>query len=299
MTLRHLRVFIAVAENGKMSAAAEKLYIAQPSVSQAIAEIEEQYGGKLFERLSRKLYLTPLGEQLLGYARHIISLYDEMDTQLKNSASAAILKIGATVTVGTCVICPILNKLKSVNPELTAHVQIGNTRDIEEKLMRSELDIGLVEGKVKSSDLIYEPVISDELLLVCSPKHRLSACSSVIAQNLSSEPMVIREKGSGTRELFENYLLLHGIHINESWVCNNSEAIKNAVIDNQGLTVISRRLVAKELSRKTLVSIPIKDGIMSREFSLVYHKNKYLTPSIEEFICICREFEKSNPSGSV
>ncbi len=100
MTLRNLRIFLAVADCGSMSEAAKKMHIAQPSVSGTIGEIEEQYGVRLFERLGRRLYITPTGTQLCEYARHILSMYDAMELRLRNADETDMLRVGATVTVG-------------------------------------------------------------------------------------------------------------------------------------------------------------------------------------------------------
>ena len=110
MTIRHLRIFIAVAETGKMGLAAKQLYIAQPTVSQVISDMEKSYGVKLFERLSKKLYITPQGDRLVAYARHIVSLFDEMERSMRNSSAQVLLRVGATITVGACVLSPIIRR---------------------------------------------------------------------------------------------------------------------------------------------------------------------------------------------
>lgn len=287
MTIRHLKVFIAVCECGKMSLAAKKLYISQPSVSQAISEIEHHYGIKLFERLSKKLFITEAGEKLLSYARHIVTLFDEMEDSISAKSNNFSLKIGATITVGTCVINSILNPFERNCPEVKTQVIIENTAIIEGMLLKNQLDIGVVEGEIKSSDIVKFPIIPDELILVCPPSHQLSNLESINIEQLQDLDFVLREKGSGTRELFEKALENSKITINEKWTCNNSEAIKNAVINNQGLTVISKMLVEKELQCKKLHHILINDVKLSRNFNLVYHKNKYLSDHLKSFISSC------------
>lgn len=154
MTIRHLKVFLAVAETGKMSAAADQLFIAQPSVSQAIADIEKYYNVRLFERLSRKLYITPAGERLLDYARHIVALFDEMELEMKYSTEHTTLKIGGTVTVGTTILSELVSRFEAENPPVTLTVLVDNTPVIESMILKSDLDLGLVEGEVSSEDLI-------------------------------------------------------------------------------------------------------------------------------------------------
>ncbi|MDF2616741.1 MAG: LysR family transcriptional regulator [Sedimentibacter sp.] len=284
MTIRHLKIFIAVCDYGKMSFAAEKLFMTQPSVSQAIAEIEQHYGVKVFERLSKKLYITEAGENLLKYARHIVSSFEEMEESLLNASNNISLKIGATITVGTCVMNDILNDFKIKKPNINTQVYVENTNVIEEMILKSTLDLGIVEGIIKSRDIITIPIVPDELILVCSPSHEFSSLESITAEKLINQDFILREEGSGTRELFEKKIENMGITINKKWVCNNSEAIKNAVISNQGLTVISQMLVSKEIDEKKLHKIKINDLKFTRNFYLAYHKNKYLSDNFKSFI---------------
>lgn len=290
MTIRHLKVLIAVADCGKMSLAAKTLYISQPTVSQAISEIEQYYGIRLFERLSRKLYPTPEGKRLLGYARHIVSLFEEMELDLQNAGQHPFLKIGATITVGACVLPGLVQKFEKECAPCKAEVYVDNTRSIEEKLMKSQLDVGIVEGTVNSQDLISQPLMEDELILVCAPDHPLAEHAAASAQDLQNLRFVLREPGSGTRELFEKYLALHGVSVHIKWVCHSAEAIKNAVIEGQGAAVLSRRLAAEEIKLGKLIAVPFEDTRMTRQFCLIHHKNKFLSPSLQRFIGCAKDY---------
>ena len=287
MTLRHLNIFVAVAQTGSMSRAAERLFIAQPSVSQAIGELERHYGCKLFERLSRRLYITEAGRQLLGYARHILSLRDELERQALRSADSPRLRLGATITVGTCVLCDLIAAMRRELPAVDAAVQVANTAEIEDRLLRSELDAALVEGRVRSDELVARPVVEDELALVTAPDHPFAAVKSVDLETLSGEPLLLREPGSGTRELLVAQLNARALPVRETWTCSNSEAIKNAVRAGMGVTVISRRLVQRELDGGLLVETALSGCTLRRDFSLVYHRDKYLGDAMRAFIGCC------------
>ncbi|SHH86226.1 DNA-binding transcriptional regulator, LysR family [Clostridium grantii DSM 8605] len=286
MTIRHLQVFIAVCDYGKMSLAAENLHISQPTVSQAISELEKYYGIKLFQRLSKKLYITESGEKLLSYARHIVSSFNEMEENIILNSKNITLKIGATITVGTCIINDILKKFQINHPEVKTKVFVENTGVIEDMMLKSRLDIGIVEGKVKSPYIVKIPIIYDELILVSSMDHEFSNLKEINIEQLENSDFILREKGSGTREFFEKALEKSQVTINEKWICNNSEAIKNAVICGQGLTVISKLLIEKELEDKKLHPIIIKDVKFQRNFHIIYHKNKYLSDNIKNFISV-------------
>lgn len=165
MTIRHLTIFVAVADHGSMSAAASYLYLSQPTISQAIRELEKHYNGLLFERLGRKLYLTERGRLLLPQARNLIRQFQQIEELMLNQGQSSTLKLGSTITVGTCLTPFLIPKLQKLCPEVRVHSYVSNTKDIEQKLLRSELDVGIVEGEVLSSDLSVLPIIDDCLVL--------------------------------------------------------------------------------------------------------------------------------------
>lgn len=291
MTIRHLKVFLAVAETGKMSAAADQLFIAQPSVSQAIADIEKYYNVRLFERISRKLYITPAGEQLLDYARHIVALFDEMELEMKYSAEHTTLKIGGTVTVGTTILSELVSRFEAENPPVTLTVLVDNTPVIESMILKSDLDLGIVEGEVSSEDLIQIPAVEDEMVLICGPGHPFSGRKTVSLDELQGQYFVIREKGSRARSFFEKILDKEGVEIVEKWTCTNTEAIKNAVMGGQGLAVLSKRLVERDFEQGRLCILSIQGIRLLRNFTLIYHKNKFLSPPLKAFVQACEEYK--------
>lgn len=284
MTIRHLRIFIAVAETGKMGQAAKQLYIAQPTVSQVIADMEASYGIKLFERLSKKLYITAAGEQLLNYARHIVSLFDEMERSLRNAAAHILLKVGATITVGSCVLTDVINRYEAQWPNAQVQALVDNTRVIERMILDSELDLALVEGQVTHPDILVRPVIDDELVLVCGMGHPFAGKDRIEADELEGQAFVLREEGSGTRAKFETYLQTRSIEIYPKWICHSADSILHAVAGGQGLTVISRMLAQPLVEQGRLHIIPLVDVRLTRTFNLIYHKSKYLSEPLRHFI---------------
>ena len=290
MTLRNLRIFLAVADCGSMSEAAKKMHIAQPSVSGTIGEIEEQYGVRLFERLGRRLYITATGTQLREYARHILSMYDAMEQRLKNADESDMLRVGATVTVGTCILGETLKRYMSETGNQPPKVVVDNTQVIEQMLLKSELDVAVVEGKITSPDLVTQFMMNDPLALVCArDSNPFGSRKSVVLADLKDIPFILREKGSGTRDEFETAMG----HINTQWVCNNSEAILRGTEMGFGMTVISRRLASDRLRSGSLVEIHVADASLERQFNIVWHKNKYLGPSLQQLIDVCAQYGRS------
>jgi LysR family transcriptional regulator, transcriptional activator of the cysJI operon len=284
MTLRHFTIFLCVCDEKNMTAAARKLYIAQPSVSQAIAELEKYYAVKLFERLGRKLFITAAGQELSHYARHIVNLTREAEDAMREMGNHGILRVGASVTIGTYLLNGLLEEFSRTNPGVKISSIVNNTKILEELLLSDELDIALVEGKVHSPEIVVKPFMDDELVLVCSPSHPLAIKPQITLPVLSNMAFVVREEGSGTRELFEAVMDSRNIKWNMIGVYNNAESIKNSVIAGLGLTVISRMAIEKEITRKELMIIEITDSKFKRQFSIIYHKNKFISPVLQRFI---------------
>ena len=291
MTTRNLQIFVTVAELGKMSEAARTLYITQSSVSQAIASIEQEYGVVLFERLSHGLFLTDEGRELLSYARSLFAVKSDMEQFLISCGEKHKLRIGATITVGTCVISPLLRELKRADPGIHPEVTVENTRALESKLLKNEIDVGLVEGRIVNPELVTCHPIEDRLVLICPPGHRFFGRSSVEAHELVGEPLILREKGSGTRTQFESQMAERHIPTEVTWTCCNSEAIKNAVADGHGLSIISRRLVSGEAAAGRFGCCDVEGLDLGRYFDIVYHKDKYISRPLQSFIDACMSFE--------
>ncbi len=280
MTIRHLRIFIAVAENKKMSLAAKKLYITQPTVSQAIRELEEHYGVQLFERLSKKLFITEAGKYLLFHAKNLVSQYDYLELSMKENYQRESLKIGASLTVGAILLSDILNDLEKIDPNLDTFAYVNNTSVIEQKLLESSLDVAIVEGKVKSHDLISIPMIDDYLVLVCGVDHTLANKKEVHLGDLENQKFVVREKGSGTREILDDFLKFHNLHVKIVWVANSPDTIKHAIINNGCLALMPMRVMQKDIEDHKMNVISNTTDEWNRYFSLVYHKDKNMTDSI-------------------
>lgn len=291
MTIRHLKIFIEVADSGKMSIAAAKLFISQPTVSQAIRELEEHYGVLLFERLCKKLYITEKGKRLLYYARNVVKQFDDMEEMMFQAGYVEKIRIGATITVGNCILSDVIKSFRGINPQIETYSYVNNTKDIEEKLLKSELDIGIVEGKVKSPDLITIPEVNDCLILACSTKHPFSKKKIIKLADLSNESFAMREQGSGTRELFERYMLENRMSIRIAFEGNSSASIKKAVIENQCLAVISIRLVEEEIKSGQIHVIQNTDCDWDRYFSVVYHKNKVVTNEMKSLIEVVKNYK--------
>ncbi|MFT9057560.1 MAG: LysR family transcriptional regulator [Ethanoligenens sp.] len=287
MTLRHFQIFVSVCDAMNMTAAAQTLFLSQSAVSQAIAEMERHYGARLFERLSKKLYLTESGAKLLGYAHHIVGMNEDIEKEMKNLRVFHLLRVGASVTVGASVLPKLTAAFLREHPETRVEAVEDNTRQIEQKLLRDEVDLGLVEGDITSPELVSRPFMRDELVLICGKAHRFAGAGRAAPKELEQEPFIIREKGSGTRQTFEETMTSNGLSWHAAWVCNNADTIKNAVAENLGVSVISRRSVESEVKAGCLRIIRTDPLHFERSFKISHHKNKYLSEPLLAFMDFC------------
>lgn len=299
MTIRHLRIFVMVADCGTMSLAAEKMFLSQPTVSQAIRELEEHYGGLLFERLSKHLYITDLGDKLLGYAREVLRQFDYLEEQMLSKKQMKLLRVGTSMTVGTCLLPDMVQRFKQMQEDVDIFACVNNTKVIEQKLMEAELDVALVEGQVKSPDLVVRPMIEDELVLVCAKNHPFAGMKRLYFCQLENQKFVMREKGSGTRELFEKDLEKHRVKVNVAWEVVGTEAIKHAIIKDNCLSVIAYRLVEEEVSSGEMYLFREENNRWKRSFDLVYHKDKFINEGILSFIDCLRFYGSKEGIGGL
>ncbi|SHO43218.1 LysR family transcriptional regulator [Anaerocolumna xylanovorans] len=287
MTLRHFQIFVAVCDHKNMTAAASTMFMSQPAVSQAVSELEEYYNVRLFERLSKKLYLTQAGEKLLSYARHIIGLNAAAENEMRALSESGRLRIGASVTVGSCVLPKLVADFSKVFPGLKIEVTEDNTSKIEQLIINDKLDLGLVEGEITSQDIISRPMADDILVLICGAGHPLATRNSIEPYELEKENFILREIGSGTRKTFEDVMAENSLKWTATWTCNNTDTIKMAVAEGLGISVISKRAVSKEIEEGILKVINVNGLYFKRQFKLIHHKNKYLTEAIKKFTKVC------------
>ncbi len=280
MTIRHLKIFITVAECGSMNTAAKELFLSQPTISQAVRELEDYYGTRLFDRLSRRLYITPAGQELLNHAYPVVAQFDQLERNMTKDQQKDIIRIGSTITIGSCLISNILNDFSQLLPNTETYTFIGNTQMIEEKLLKSELDIALVEGEIRHPDLVMVPGIRDFLVLGCAKSHPFADRDAIQVKELEGQKFVMREQGSGTRALFDKFIKRHSLKIRTSWEATCPDAFRNAILYNQCLAVVSVRLLERDIRSGQIRIFNPHTNELERYFSLVYHKDKVFSPAM-------------------
>lgn len=289
MTLRHLKIFVTVCETGSMTAAASQLFIAQPSISLAISEMEEYYGVKLFDRISRKLYLTENGRRALQYARHIIDLLDEMEQGVRNVDAVGCLKVGTSITIGTYLLPGYIKQLKMMFPTLKVEAFIANSGTVEQRILDNEIDVGIIEGVAHSPFILSESFAGDRLAFICPADHEFAGRTLDELAQVKDQDFILREKGSAGREIFDGMLAAQELNVQPIWQSASNQAILQGVEAGLGLSILPYFLVRQGISEGTLAEFKIKGLALGRKFSVIYHKNKFLPQSARTLMDLCKE----------
>lgn len=298
MTLRHIRIFQAVCDNGcNTTKAAQALHMTQPAVSLAIRELEQYYGVTLFDRIGRRLMITPAGRHFEEYASHICAMFDSLETGMRDWDAFGLLRVGASITIGSQFLPGYVKAFYSRYPGTDVRVQVAPSDILEEKLLKNELDFALIEGMVHHSSLMSEPYMEDRLTVICAAgQYPHGTCLSL--EQFRSQKFLLREPGSGTREVFDRVMAGAGIRVEPSWEAMSTTALVNAVINGLGIAVVPHRMVIGPLKLGLVNALQVEGLDFSRIFHIVYHREKYLTASARAFLLLCRNYESDYPMPS-
>ena len=296
MTIRHINIFLAVCEVGQNTTkAAEQLHMSQPAVSLAIRELEEYYGVALFDRIGRRLCITEAGKRFWEYASHISTMFDDMEKTLRDWEHLGVLRVGASITVGSRFLPGYVKTFLSQHPGLEIRAQIASTEVLTGKLMANELDFALVEGVPRHPSLVSEDYMEDHLAVICPAGGPFQQGETITVEQFRAQRFLLREKGSGTREEFDRVTEQAGFSVSPAWEAMSTTALVNAVIEGLGVSVLPQRLIVGAVERGLVVSVNVEGLDFRRQFRIIYHKDKFLPAVAREFLAHCRDFEQNYP----
>jgi DNA-binding transcriptional LysR family regulator len=302
MISQRIRVFQAVSTHMSFSRAAEELSMSQPGVSFHIRALEKEHGAELFERVGKRLYLTDSGRTLSAYAQRLMLMEQEARVALQElkGLESGLLVVGASATIGIYLLPEVVGEFRKRHPGIKVSLRVGNKRHTVERLVDNELDFGLVAGPVTNPSLIAEPYLDDELVVIVSPAHRFSQEKLVHPGELRRETFLVRESGSGTQELMEERLSQLGIEPADTMQLGSTEAIKQAVAANLGISIASRYSVEAELESGRIYAANVPALKMQRRLLLMHHKDKRLSKTAVAFRLLLQELsvrqeERSGP----
>jgi len=291
MLSQRIRVFQAAATQLSFSRAARELNITQPAVSFHINGLKKAYGVELFERVGKRLYLTDAGRTLAAYVHRLSVLEEEANIALEElkGLESGLLVVGASATIGIYLLPEVVGEFRNRHPGIKVSLRVGNKRHTIERLLNNELDFGLVAGPVGDTALISEPYLIDELVFIVSPAHRFAREPVVYPGELRRETFLVRESGSGTQELMEERLGQLGIEPADTMQLGSTEAIKQAVAANLGVSVASRYSVEAELASGKLCAAHVPTLTIQRRLLLLHHKDKRLSRTAIAFRLLLQE----------
>ncbi|WP_027417757.1 LysR family transcriptional regulator [Aneurinibacillus terranovensis] len=291
MELRHLYTFKVVTEVRGFTRAAEILGYAQSSVTAQIQSLEEELGTPLFDRLGKKVVPTDAGQRLLPYALEIIKMHASAKDAIQSSATlSGTLTIGAPESLASFRLPEIIRDYKKRYPEVKMILKPGMCWEMREFVRRGELDLAfLIEPETQETDLSIETLVEEKIALIAPRDHPLASYTTVTPNDLKNETILHTEPGCSYRLLIEKHLNSQGIFPSPDLEFWSIEAIKNCVMSGLGLSFLPLIAVRKELQEEKLVSLAWDDRPHRVATQLVYHRKKWLSPALQEFLSLVKQ----------
>jgi DNA-binding transcriptional LysR family regulator len=289
ITLKQLKIFVSVAQTCSVTASAKIIHLSQPAISISLNELEKQLNCKLFYRHNNRLILSENGKILLPYADEIICRLQNISTVFSSDQRGVTqINIGASKTIGSYLLPYLLADFRKNHPQTQQKFIINNTRTLCESLLNFEIDIALIEGQNADPTLTTIPWLEDEMVIICSKKNKLAKSKAFNFKNLKNCQWIVREIGSGTREYFEQQIAGNVVQPHIAFELNSTEAIINSVTAGLGLSCLSKYSITKELKSKDISVLKLK--LPPRQYSLIYHSQKFENQLLKAFILFCKKW---------
>lgn len=294
MNIKKLELFVAIVSTGSFSKGAEAACITQSTASQHIAALEEGCGVRLLDRTGHGVIPTEAGKIMLVHARRVIKTLKEAEQAMVQfrKAEGVVLSVGGSTIPGTYLLPQAVAALRASSPGICVKVTIGDSYEIIANLAEELIEIGIIGTTADETLFTHETLGHDVILLVARKEHPWCRHADIPLAELVKEPIIMREKGSGTNDVVDTALKQRGIRRNDLKICatmTSSEAIKQAVLAGCGVAFVSEMAVREELKQGELVAINVSDLSITRSFSLVYRKGRTLSPAAISFLSTVRQ----------
>ena len=286
ITLRQLEVFAEVLKSGSTTQASQMLALSQSAVSAALADLEGQLGVQLFDRVGKRLVVNEHGRLLYPRVVGLLEQAGEIE-QLFREANGAI-RVYASSTIGNYILPEMIARYRRDFPALPLEMSVGNSQDVINAVADFRVDIGLIEGPSHMTELVTEPWLEDELVVFAAPSAPLLK-EPVTLESLAKQQWILREKGSGTREIVDYLLLSHLPQFHLGMELGNSEAIKHAVRHGLGISCLSRRVIQEQLETGSLVEVEVPLPKLKRTLYRIHHRQKHISNALQRFLRYCEE----------
>lgn len=285
MTLRHIEIFAMVCREGSVTKAAEFLHISQPTVSVAIKELEEHYGNPLFERISRKLFLTPFGQRIYDRSLSLLNLYSDVSEARQ---VYDIIRIGTGTAIGKFFLPKIIKLFLESHPDVRIQTSVGDATRMYRLLMKNDLDFTIAETVDDIYGLAHQTIQTYPIVAVCHKDNPLAKKEVVVAEDFEKQNLLMREEGSTTRHATDIFFQTFNVNENIVWVSHSVQSLFNATSENLGISFHSLDLaVANHDPDLVILNIPSLKG--ERLVNVSYHRNKVITPNMQTFLDFYKE----------
>lgn len=284
-----LKIFKTVVEKGGFSLAAQELHMTQSSVSQQIQCLESHYGMKLFDRMYHKIKVTQAGVALYPYALELERLYQKTNKTMQalKADITGQLQIGCSMTVGEYYMPEILGSFSRMHPLVLISMEVANTEQITSMVIGGSVSLGFIEGHYEQMDMLVDRQFAGDQLVVIAPIDSKMAIKPMSLAELMNARWIMREKDSGTRRIFEEFLISRGLDPKKLNICaemGSTQAVMEAVKREMGIAAISRLAIQNAIKHCELSVIPLEEGGIERTFTMIYCKDRFQTCAVEKFI---------------
>ena len=288
-TLRQIEVFVATAQRGNVTQAGGALGMTQSAASMALADFENQLGVRLFDRVGKRLVLNGDGRMLYPRAVEMVERAHELEQLFGQAGRAVDLRLGASSTVGNYLLPQLIGQFRKQRPGSRFALEVGNTRQVMQRVLHFEVDVGFVEGPCMDPDI--EPIFwrSDELAICTRPDHPLAQPGGATIEALRAAEWILREPGSGTREVVEQLLTSQLGDIRLAMELGGTEAIKRAVESGIGISCLPKVALVGAMERGNLVMLDTPFLQLTRALHILLHRQKHRTEGLDSLLEFCRQ----------
>jgi len=301
MEIRQLRAFVAIAELGTFTAAAQRVHVTQAAISMQIRQLETELGSKLFVRAPRRVMLTEAGEKLLLRARQILCDHDAAIDELAELAGAerGRLRVGsASAMVTTDVLPKLLKELRKQHANAEVSVGSGTSEALVHQILGGELDVAFVSLPVEARNIQTERLSQDQLVAIASPRHRLAKQKTISAYTLAGEKLILGQRGGNTRRLIDEFFAHAGVALQVSMELSRQAAIRRMVEEDMGVGIVPLQTVVQDVEKGRLVRWWIEGAQINWELGIAKLTGGYESPILRTFLQLARDHFRTESTTS-
>ena len=280
MTIRDLEIFIEVVRAKNMSNAAKNLKISQPTVSHAISQIENEYNVKLFDRISKKLYITDVGLRLYDFALNILEQFEDTVIFLQSSSTAHNINLGVSSNFSSQFLLEIIDDYEKKKEDVSLRVYVDSREKIIEKLNSGIINLAIIDGDAGICDNSAESFFEDEIFIISSKNSDIKDKEVLDAEDLKNKKFVLGDIDDNSKKMLLNFLRERGIPIDLKFICQNKDMVLNIVKNSDALSIGTFSFFKKE----DVVKHRLEDLSIKRTYYMVYHNDAFLKKDMKNFV---------------